>query len=182
MALEQQVLKLLPAERASTVLNLLDAFCISPVFSMGQVVDRHRFARRSRDEFENGGLALVMGNEELATSGAGITLALVVIPKMDAHGFGLAFDNNNGGLAPRCGVNNNVSPRAFSAMLSLPFLIHLLKRVAVVVVKVLNKFLADPFFGCGFAPASFEGTKIYRCPGSGCGPASRTVAARLSWP
>jgi len=32
-------------------------------------------------------------------------------------------------------------------MLSLPFLIHLLKHVAVVVVKVLNELLANTFFG-----------------------------------
>ena len=40
-------------------------------------------------------------------------------------------------------------------MLSLPFLIHLLERVAVVVVKVLNELLADTFFGCGFQPSPF---------------------------
>ena len=191
VALEQQVLKFLAAERAGTVLYRLDAFGISPVFGVGEVVDRYRFAGCSGDEFENGSLALVMGNEEFATGGTGITLALVVIPKMDVHGLGLAFNNNNGGLASRCGVNNNVSPGATPAMLSLPFLIHLLERVAVVVVKMLNELLADTFFGCGFEPASLERAEsnppVYRrargrelfhhrrlrgqdCPMDGCGP------------
>jgi len=44
VALEQQVLKLLAAERAGTVLYRLDAFGISPVFGVGEVVDLYRFA------------------------------------------------------------------------------------------------------------------------------------------
>ena len=116
MALEQEVLELPPVESAEPLPDLLDPLGVAPVRRPRDLVDLHELARHAGNEPENGGVAPIVGNEELTAGRAGVAFALVIVPDVDVDVFGLAFDDEHRravrGLGLRCFPDHDVGAGA----------------------------------------------------------------------
>ncbi|HEV7910762.1 MAG TPA: hypothetical protein VGP28_06690 [Methylocella sp.] len=150
MTFEQQVLEFATIENAQLALDFLYPLCVTPIGRLRDFVDLHEVARHRRDKLEDGRKPCVVGNEELATNGARVALALVVVVQIDIDAFGLAFDDENRlltfGLYFWRLPNDDIGAGAFMPMHRAPLLVHLDQAVTVVIDKVANEALPNDFF------------------------------------